>query len=404
MLNIKPKKHFIMRGKLNLFLIFIILLCLASSCSKDGVEADEDTSYVSSQNDYDVSVDLAKSVAMKFSKAQTSLKSLQSDSEKNIKSIITFENDNNEPLIYVCQYDSVGFVIISGSKKDTPILGYSETGAFDFDSTSTDYEAIADWINIRKNRVEELKNDTSISVSEDIDVYWDAMMPTDDEDEEEYTSTGEEVGPLMSTKWGQGCGYNALLDDCDGNTTLCNKVLAGCVAVAVAQVMKYWEYPDDYDWSEMPYSSGTTETATLMRDLGADLDMTYTCTASSAYTSDVPDLLVSYGYSSNVSYTSYSTSTLLTELKNGRPVILRGVDTSEGGHAWVCDGYTRTKYTTIHNPDTKYEYSVSTYTSPYLHMNWGWKGSYNGWFLYNDFTPSKYDFGTKNYMVVRIYI
>lgn len=408
-----------MREKLNLFFTFIILLVLASSCSKDSVETDEVTSSISSQNDYDVSEDLATTVAKKFSKSQvfsleasaldykTYLKSSQSDSGKEIKSIVTFRDDNSKPLIYVFQFDSVGFVIVSGTKKEDPILAYSETGVFDYDSTSTENSAFKDWITIRKNRINELRNDTSISISEDTEDLWEASAPaSDDEEIVSGGSVAEQVGPLLSTTWGQGCGYNALLDDCPGYTTRCEKMPTGCDVVAMAQIMRYWECPSDYDWSLMPDNSASDETAILMRDLGAMIIKSYTCTGSSSSLSLVRSYLISdFGFSSSAKYVDYDESTVVSQLKiYGRPVLLRGTDTTYGGHAWICDGYKRTKYITIHNPDTYYEYETYKYSKLYLDMNWGWSGANDGWYLYNDFSPSTYDYESNQKMVVNIYL
>ncbi len=49
------------------------------------------------------------------------------------------------------------------------------------------------------------------------------------------------AGPLLSTIWGQGCYYNKFSPEDDRGP--CNNAWAGCVAVAMGQIMKYWNEP-----------------------------------------------------------------------------------------------------------------------------------------------------------------
>lgn len=206
----------------------------------------------------------------------------------------------------------------------------------------------------------------------------------------------------MNTTWNQGCGYNDLLDACTTGGS-CGRVWTGCVATATAQVMRYWEHPNSYNWSIMLNTTGSTETSRLMQDVGDAVNMDYGCDGSGAYTSDARNALVNtFGYSTYASYVDYNTTTLVRQLKTwNRPVILRGE--GSGGHAWVCDGYRRNKITTIHNPGTYYEYETYTYSPLYLWMNWGW-GPFggNGWFLYNNFTPGSNNFNSDRKMIINI--
>jgi hypothetical protein len=60
------------------------------------------------------------------------------------------------------------------------------------------------------------------------------------------------------------------------------------------------------------------------------------------------------------------------EINVGRPIVYEGDDATQGGHAWVCDGYD---------------------ASGNLHMNWGWGGYANGFFaITNLSTPPAPDF------------
>ena len=245
-----------------------------------------------------------------------------------------------------------------------------------------------------------------MEISDEIDELWASNAPP--EDEEEIVSGGtvyEQEGPLLSTTWNQGCGYNDLLDVCSSGGS-CGRVWAGCTATAMAQVMRFWEYPQSYNWSLMPNYSGNSETSILMRDIGEAVNMNYSCDGSKASLTSASNALINtFGYSSSASYVSYNTNTVVTQLNTGRPIIIEGYNsTLTSGHAWVCDGYRRNRYITIHNPDTYYEYETYTFSPLYLWMNWGW-GYYggNGWYLYNDFTPSSRDYNYHNNMIINIH-
>ncbi|MBW6458785.1 MAG: C10 family peptidase, partial [FCB group bacterium] len=68
------------------------------------------------------------------------------------------------------------------------------------------------------------------------------------------------------------------------------------------------------------------------------------------------------------------TGMLKDELDGGHPVPYRGQG-DKGGHAYLCDGYQITDSQT------------------YFHINWGWGGNYDGWFLLGALTPvEEYDF------------
>lgn len=207
----------------------------------------------------------------------------------------------------------------------------------------------------------------------------------------------KDVAPLLSTTWNQGCGYNSQCPvDVAGP---CGKVYTGCVATAMAQVIRYFQYPAHgvgnkcythytygelcadfaaatYNYALMPNGSGNTEVAKLMFHCGVSVNMGYSPTGSGAYSSSVPIAMRNYFDFKNVilaSKGSYTVSTwhkiLKNEIDNSRPIYYAGNGT--GGHAFVFDGYQG---------------------SDYFHINWGWGGSYNGYFYTNDLTPGSNNF------------
>ena len=199
------------------------------------------------------------------------------------------------------------------------------------------------------------------------------------------------VQALIRTQWNQGTPYNNLCPMLNGQ-----RCITGCVATAMAQVMKYWEWPkhgygsmtyydpgcgqtlsrdfteSEYDWDNMreKYSSGTSDgdawpVATLMRDCGYAVEMNYTPSESGACVS-------AYTMETYFHYSSLATDRYVRaypvekwhefireDLLAGRPVLYSG-QSSSGGHEFIIDGFD---------------------TEDYYHVNWGWGGYQDGWFI-----------------------
>ena len=190
-----------------------------------------------------------------------------------------------------------------------------------------------------------------------------------------------EVKPLLTTQWGQGTPYNNNCPTAPSSSAHC---LTGCIATAMAQVMKYYRYPvqgmgsvsyqyrgDDakqhtvevdftkstYQWDLMKnnYSSSAQATtaeqdavARLMADCGAAVQMQYGQYDSGAYDMDIAQAMVKhFGYDPSIKYMggyeelsdSLWFCTLYEQLSAGRPVLYGGVTESYGAHSFVIDGY-----------------------------------------------------------------
>lgn len=191
----------------------------------------------------------------------------------------------------------------------------------------------------------------------------------------------------------------------------CGKAYAGCVPIAIAQVMKFHQYPISYNWSSMPNNYGTTTTASLIKDIHNSITInvfgneipaiSYDCDGTGVdkdyNTSGV--FKNKFGYSS-ASQAEYNYETVKQQLRLTRPVILGGgrksgwwiFSTYKDGHMWVCDGFRRSF---IWSEDCSMGWGYL-----YLHMNWGWGGYENGWYAFNNFNPDTYTF---NYQVKMVY-
>ncbi|MBN2777197.1 MAG: C10 family peptidase [Bacteroidales bacterium] len=57
----------------------------------------------------------------------------------------------------------------------------------------------------------------------------------------EFISSQTKSGFLLGTRWGQGCFYNT---QCPNDLNIpCLHTVTGCVATAMAQIMKHWNFP-----------------------------------------------------------------------------------------------------------------------------------------------------------------
>ncbi|MGM0406617.1 MAG: C10 family peptidase [Bacteroidota bacterium] len=314
---------------------------------------------------------------------------------------IFVENYNDKESFYIISFDKGGFVIISADDDAVPILGYSFNSPVDknygsnikylFDSYKKEIE------DIRTLKIKDNNNKKD----------WELLRAS------KLKEDIKAVEPLLETIWNQSPYYN---EYCPPNTP------TGCVATAMSQIMNYHEWPKSgngwnkyipidnpdfgtqyadftsvtYDWANMPKdltsSSSTTEVdavAILNYHAGVAVNMNYDPEGSGALSRDVLFALTSYfKYDpSTIEFVTYDAETeseyfnkLKTEIDNGRPIYYDGHGES-GGHAWICDGY---------DDNNK------------VHINWGWGGSYNGYFLLSDMAPGSYDFTEGNAMIIGI--
>ena len=311
---------------------------------------------------------------------------------------------NNTDIFYVYNIsNNNGWVMVAADNAINPILAYAQEGSY---SSMDQPPAFVDWINSYKDAILYVKQN-NIVANTLVSNKWNRLINNTGNLKVLLTS----VSPLLSTTWNQGCYYNALCPADAGGP--CSHVYTGCVATALAQIMKYWNYPvtgtgshsytdptygtqsanfgaTTYNWGSMPnnVTSANSAVATLMYHCGVSVDMEYGISGSAANTSDVPYALINYfGYQNTATYvcrSSYSDNDwinlLKSELDQSRPVQYRGSG-PDGGHSFVCDGYDNNSY---------------------FHFNWGWGGSSDGYFAIGDLTPGSYDFNTGNCAVIYI--
>ncbi|MBN2681291.1 MAG: C10 family peptidase, partial [Bacteroidales bacterium] len=310
------------------------------------------------------------------------------------------KENNSEPVYYIFNEKSGGYVIISAEFKTVPVLGYS-SNAYISNNTDEWSPEFTYWLGNYEEQIIDLRqknlNPTPVAIFQRNKLENGeslGLMPTKD------------VAPLLATTWNQGCGYNALCP-ADGAGP-CGRVYTGCVATAMAQVIRYNEHPVNgigdkcythyvygeqcadfaaatYDYSTMPNASGNPEVAELMFHCGVSVNMDYSPSGSGAYSSSVVTAYRNYFDYKNaviLAKTSYTDDVwnriLREEIDNNRPFYYAGQGSS-GGHAFVFDGYQGLDY---------------------FHINWGWGGSQNGYFYCSDLSPGSYDFTSSQRAII----
>ncbi len=297
-----------------------------------------------------------------------------------------------EVFYYVFNAGAQGFVIVAGDDNVVPVLGYSDQGAFDPDNIPDNARK---WLESYKNQIRYTITH-NLQAGPEIQQAWARYQNGGTPDHPGKTTA---VSPLVQTKWNQAPHENV---SCPGGS------VTGCVATAMAQIMKFWSYPatgagfhsynhqsygtlsanfgaTTYNWSAMPNTingSNRNEVAKLMYHCGVSVEMNYSPSASGAFVINSMSpiqhcaeyaLKTYFRYKSSLQgvdryyYTkSQWISMLKTELNAGRPVLYAGFG-SGGGHAFVCDGYDNNSY---------------------FHFNWGWGGAYDGYFAVDALNPS----------------
>ncbi|MDI9871690.1 C10 family peptidase [Flectobacillus roseus] len=323
------------------------------------------------------------------------------------------KNENGETSFYVVNYKEGGYILLSSDNRIQPVLAYSESGKFTVDEKRYPL-GLEFWIDDTKKQIREIRKSNliqsdlckkawkevqkglSISNQSISDKKTLAEPPTQCYDHTDVLT----VGPLLSSSWHQEGGYNDALPyiNCYGYSS---QVLAGCVPIAMGQVMRYFQYPSNYNWSSMPLNSGTSTTANFINDIHNAIrsmyagNPIYNCGSTGVYASaNMGSVLKSRFSYSSADWANYDWNTVKNNLNSSKPVILSGDNGSEG-HMWVCDGYMQTSF--------YYSDCSGSTLIPMFHMNWGWEDtSYNGYYGYNNFNPAGTNFNNNKKMIYNI--
>ena len=351
---------------------------------------------------------------MFFNQSNTRSGQLRIVDKDNLRVICNSKTRSNtfDTLIYVVNYkDNEGFAIVSAIKGTDEILGITEMG--NYDDAVAENAGLSLFMEMAEKYIREK-----------------TRFPGDPFIETTTTLIGS-VSPLISVKWGQ--------EFPEG--LYCPNTIAGCANTAAIQICSYYQYPTSMNltfsqrernsitinWAEVKthhrgcgsYASHTNCTASvnshkvigeMARQCGVYSGSEYIhngvvlpnttpapysyynyCYLNSAATStyldisyglDVVDMIESLGFvrPQPQTYTSQCTK---NHLNFGKPVYMYGNSLSSG-HFWVIDGYKYYKDTMTNHATEPVTITINY--RYYNHVNWGWNGISNGYFLDNVFS------------------
>ena len=169
-----------------------------------------------------VSQSKAKTTAIAFLHQQKS-KTLSATRDLDLAKTLSDAGVNDEviPRIFIFNAGENGFVLVSADDVVMPILGYSDQSNY---AANTDNKNLQKWMEGYKSQIR-FAVETQMLATPDIIQAWKMQGAA---------KQADAVSPLMTTTWNQPAPYNAL---CPGGS------VTGCVATAMCQIMKFWNYP-----------------------------------------------------------------------------------------------------------------------------------------------------------------
>lgn len=305
--------------------------------------------------------------------------------------------------------DDQGYVIVGADERATEILGYSQSGSFDYNTLPDNMRAF----------LEGYQSQIHHAIGQDLRLPAESQTAAS---RRMAAASRHDIAQLVKTKWNQTDPYNSKIPTLPDGT----RMYTGCAITAVAQMMKYWEYPatgtgsksfkrtptvpsdmtpveltfeadfanTHYDWSNMldeyieewdhdRWAQGlpgwvgtwTQEQAdavgTLMYHISVSADTDYgaigTSGSGASFTTAVKGLIDNFGYSNKAQSLSRDGFTdeeweeaIYNELDASRPILYSGFTQSGPGHGFVLHGYDA--------------------SNNLFAINWGWGGSSDGYF------------------------
>jgi hypothetical protein len=317
-----------------------------------------------------------------------------------IVEIIPLKNDSKISM-YAVNLKPGGWILISGDDKTIPVLGYSVSGSFD--PAFPPGEGVGEWIKHYSKNIAGASQDKSLKR----DSRWDGNAGSFALKSAAITP----VAPLITVTWDQGKNWNNLCpSDVAGPG---GHAYVGCVGVCMAQAMSYYKYPvkptgdktyyhstygsiimhydrqSPYEWDSMSLNTPDVFNSKLLYHCAVSVGMNFGADGSSAQTKNAASALVRYfkyfggaRYVDRYDNDTTWTNLLIDELSAGRPVIYSGFpEDNSPGHAFDIDGV-----------DLR----------GYFHLNWGWTGKYNAYYLVNNLNPGTFSFNRNQGAIINL--
>ncbi len=357
-----------------------------------------------------VAVNTANTVGYNFCKSQGA--EISPDALSLVYTAASKVNGKEVNDFYVFNTGANGFVIVAADDNVVPVLAYSTESSFNPGNFSPE---LTWWLNNYTSQINYVIGNNTISPLNTA-AQWTELSQA--QHVAAHKTTGGVVYPLLTTMWNQEPFYNYM---CPYDYGAGANVVTGCVATAMAQVMKYWNWPKKgvgshsysdggygplsadfgatvYQWDSMPKIVGNNNPAvgTLMLHTGVSVNMNYGVSGSGAQVisggnpsaictqNALPDYFRYKSTLEGLDRGSYNDSDwvhiLKHEIDSKRPVIYSGYG-SGGGHCFIADGYI---------------------TYDRFHINWGWGGNFNGYFIVENLAPGSETFNDGQSIIIGI--
>lgn len=416
-----------MKTKLRFLMATLILLVVACSKDYDAMTKVENTSTEDAQHSFYVTVDEAVATAKQFLGAgDTRSRDLRLKNHTLYKALsgTRSEGEPIDVVFHVINFeDNQGYAIVSADSRATDVYAFSPTGNIDIDEAmenpgfqifmngaTANYE---DEVCGDGDPVFEIDSTGRLFIPEEflptdpppgsgggsgpgggtIDVT--LLMVTYLDGKGYYTDssgwiTDENIGPLLSTEWHQNPPYNYYCPVINDSIAV-----AGCVPIAISQIMAYHKYPPvvngySIDWSvvgDLSMEHAYHQAARVIREVGREANSNYGTISTSTAKAKARPTFRAFGYDAGY-LESYDEDKVVTSIIDSLPVYTRGTDVVKGvGHAWVIDGYLKNKNVNYYyNMQPPYSlYKTITEYQHYVHCNWGWGSYYNCYCLEDSF-------------------
>jgi len=314
---------------------------------------------------------------------QQGAKRIKAISSSSPELIFTRQTKSLEPAVYVFGIKESGFMIVAADDATESVLGYSDNGSFD---PANIPPALAEMLDEYAAQISWARQHPGVNFT--------AARPD-----------REAIAPMVSTKWNQSAPFNNACPTVNGK-----QCVTGCVATALAQLVNYHKWPQgngvgtasytwngqtlsfDYanttfDWENMldRYETGkyndtqVNAVATLMYACGVGVQMNYNTGASGAVTSKGVNFLIkNLDYNKGIHtesrayyYTQQWEDLVYSQLRDFGPVQF-SAQSNSSGHSFICDGYS---------------------SDGFFHINWGWGGMSDGYFLLSAMDPGQQGIG-----------
>jgi hypothetical protein len=353
-----------------------------------------------------VPIETARIVARNFYfERANSIKPISLDAIKITQEFSVF--NNQDPVYYIFNIGlDKGYVIVAAEDRVIPVLSYSFERFF----LKENFPKAFNWIMDSYKEIINLTREKNLPANEQASSLWSYYTNFN----AKSTSNISQIPPILGNiTWDQGCYYNAMTP-ANGDASFCYRNPTGCVATAMAMIMKYYAWPTQgqgsysyvhstangfsnnygtlsanfgtstYNWSSMPLNvvSANAEVAKIMYHCGVAVEMDYDQNGSGAVVGAAAGYPYPTAQKAFVNYFKYPTAVyfkksaftdenwktkIKTNLDAGRPILYAGDDGS-AGHAFVLDGYQGTN-------------------NDYYHFNFGWSGWGNGYFYLTNINP-----------------